>query len=231
MAGSTNVLLVEGNSEAELIEVLASRLRCAPWTHFEPEPMVTRERVGSKEPAQLLRAKLNLGRAQRVGVVVDADEDAAAKWAKLLPVLLEFGCEALPAHPPTGGWVGDLRLLGSEPCRVGIWILPDNASPGILEDFALDMVPATDPLKPLAIEAVATARSRVPEKDATGARLRFKDRHEAKARLRTWYAWQHSAQASPRFRQIAEALPEPRPAILGFEAWLHNLFVSPLPPL
>lgn len=109
----------------------------------------------------------------RLGIVVDADQDPHARWAAVRGRLTVSG---VPEALPPEGYVGE----GLRPDnRVGVWIMPDNGARGMLETFLATLVPPEDAVWPYATEAVDGARAR-------GAQFGSVD----KARIYTWLAWQ-----------------------------------------
>jgi hypothetical protein len=64
---------------------------------------------------------------------------------------------------------------------IGIWLMPDNSTPGALEQFARLLVPGSDKLWPEAETVVQHIKS---------IEQRFRMTYEMKATLHTWLAWQ-----------------------------------------
>jgi hypothetical protein len=81
-----------------------------------------------------------------LAVIVDADADCAAHWAAIKDRLAKIGCTAIPDELPREGVV----LCAPNGPTVGVWIMPDNRSNGMLEDLIRLMIPASDPVFPLA---------------------------------------------------------------------------------
>lgn len=121
---------------------------------------------------------VSLKSTPRLGVVVDADEDRDARWAAVRDRLRRGGVE-LPEAPPEAGHVGPGWLPGS---RVGVWVMPDNRMPGVVEDFLVALVPEADPRWAFAQEVVGQALTLAPAERNAAWR--------SKARLHTWLAWQ-----------------------------------------
>ncbi len=95
--------------------------------------------------------------------------------------------------------------------------MPDNGSPGALEDFAAMLVPAGDALWLRAGEAVDS----IPEQ----ARL-FPAGRRSKAHMHTWLAWQEQP-GSPMGQAIGKGdLDAHAPAAQRFVAWLRRLMVD-----
>lgn len=68
---------------------------------------------------------------------------------------------------------------GYKDLRVGVWLMPDNQSRGMLEDFAGQLVPPED-------ELWDKAKLNVDEI----VNPRFPEEHTAKAYIYTWLGWQ-----------------------------------------
>ncbi|MCX7420192.1 MAG: hypothetical protein NT013_11720 [Planctomycetia bacterium] len=85
----------------------------------------------------------------------------------------------LPEEPPTDGFVSSPN---ESKITLGIWIMPDNQSHGMLETLLMFLVPEDkDPL----LKFAETARDKAKELGAS-----FKKVHEDKAKIHTWLAWQ-----------------------------------------
>jgi hypothetical protein len=112
-----------------------------------------------------------------LGVVLDADANLAAQWARITRILDAHGCRSVPPAPDAGGTIvetGDGK-------KIGIWIMPDNRHSGALEDFVGTLIAAGDTLWPKAQADV----NNIPVADR-----RFKNTYLSKAQVHTWLAWQ-----------------------------------------
>jgi hypothetical protein len=172
------------------------------------------EGAGGIEPLLDLVGVLFAGPYDRAGLVLDANSDPAARWTGLRRRAARAGVE-LPDSPEKDGTV----VPGPRPeSRVGIWLMPDNSSPGALEDFLGAMVPPDDPCWPYAGEAAAEARSR-------GARC--PEKHHLKSRLHTWLAWQEEP-GNPFGTALRSQVFQSDGDLAGrFVAWFRRLFVDP----
>ena len=147
---------------------------------------------------------------EALGVVVDADGDAAARWNQLRTwCSSEF--EELPDRIPEEGLV--VRSAGP---RFGVWIMPDNQFSGALEDLLVRLIPDDSR------ELYDLAKRCAGESRRQGAR--FKHVHERKAELHTWLAWQN-----PPGLRLHEAVRGPvldptRPDSRPFVHWFRGLF-------
>jgi hypothetical protein len=172
------------------------------------------EGAGGIEPLLDLVGVLFAGPYARAGLVLDANSAPAARWVELRRRAARAGVE-LPETPDPAGTV----IPGARPgSRVGIWLMPDNSSPGALEDFLGEMVPPDDPCWSYAGEAAVEARNR-------GARC--PEKHHKKSQLHTWLAWQEdpgnpfgTAIRSQAFRIDGDLAGR-------FVTWFRRLFVDP----
>ncbi len=88
-----------------------------------------------------IRQEVEAPGRRAVGVVVDADADSVNCWAAVAQGFSRTSV-ALPYTPnPTG------IILPEQPgqTRIGVWMMPDNYSPGKLEDFVKQMIPPAAP--------------------------------------------------------------------------------------
>ena len=107
---------------------------------------------------------------EALGVVVDANGDAAARWDQLRTRCgTEFA--ELPERIPAEG----LQVVHSLGTRFGVWIMPDNRFTGMLEDLLVRLIPEdSGPLYELARDCVAESRRRAPGSGtSTKPRRRF----------------------------------------------------------
>ena len=108
-----------------------------------------------------------------VGIVLDANDNVAARWQSLKDRIRENNI-ALPDKPEPSG-----TIIAGVPChhpRIGIWLMPDNQSPGELEDFIEKMIPRNDAVWPLSVCYIDS----IPEENR-----KFK---EIKAKVHAWLA-------------------------------------------
>ena len=116
-----------------------------------------------------------------LGIIVDADLDVKARWESLENRLKQLKYEDVPDLPKVGGTI----CTGKDLPKIGVWLMPDNALPGMLEDFVKLLVP--DEQKSLLEKAVKAVES-IPEEE----RLFITENSDktAKAQIHTYLAWQ-----------------------------------------
>ena len=114
---------------------------------------------------------------ERFGVVVDADADLQSRWQGIKRILERTGYDGIPDEPDRDGTI----LLHEDSPRVGIWIMPSNLLPGMLEDYLCYLVPEGDTL----IDRARRCVDEIPVEERC-----FIESHLTKALIHTWLAWQ-----------------------------------------
>jgi hypothetical protein len=206
------VLLVEGDEDKRAIPYLveANGLR---WGERDEPKLVDIESYDGIDkllaPGEI-ETVLKRSHLRCLGILVDADEDATVRYRAL-----RARCTALPEHP-AGLPAEGIITQDPEGRRIGVWLMPDNSSRGMLETFLSLLRPAgKEPLWQHAQDAHQKARH-------LGATCR--EAHEHKAQIHTWLAWQ-----DPPGRQLHQALLErildPRsPQAANFMSWFRGLY-------
>lgn len=137
------VLLVEGQDDKHVVLQLCK--------FHQPMPefcILDKEDEAGKGGINVLLEDIGLeilapGR-KAVGILVDADDDLDARWDAVADRLQKENIEVPRTPEPTGTLIeGTSRIP-----RVGIWLMPDNTSPGELENFVSEMIPDDDPVWP-----------------------------------------------------------------------------------
>lgn len=159
-----------------------------------------------------LPVRLKQSGLERLAVVLDADDDLAARWQSLAHALGAAGYATPKVPPPLGAICAPPDL----PC-VGVWIMPDNTLPGMLEDFVRTLIPDGDPLLPSVDEHI----DGLPDSPT-----KFHPRHRSKARIHSWLAVQ-AEPGKPLGLAITKRYLRPdAPAARGFLDWLDKTIVA-----
>jgi hypothetical protein len=171
--GEKDVLLVEGKDDEHVFYALLEH-------HQIPEVFTLQNKEGVDNLLETLPVELKRSDLDHLGIVIDANTDLSGRWTSLRAILLRAGAVNVPDNPDPEGTVLLLQRPDRE-VKVGIWLMPDNQLPGMLEDFIEFLVPEADGLWPRAVECV----DRIPTKQR-----RFRPSHRQKANVHTWLAWQ-----------------------------------------
>ena len=149
-----------------------------------------------------------------VGVVVDADLDVSARWNELRTKLVAAGYVNVPSAPSPSGLVLDPPAETLLP-RLGVWIMPDDTVPEILEHFLETLVPPGDESYLRVSRAVA---------DLPANLRRFRDADVPKAKIHTYLAW-HVEPGRPLGQSITRhVLQAGSPSCLAGADWLRRLY-------
>lgn len=145
-----------------------------------------------------------------VGFLLDANDDLAERWRAVSKELEKAGIRAPQDPSPEGTIISGLPDLP----RVGVWSMPDNRSPGELEDFVQSMIPEDDPAWKLARQYIRS----IPE----GER-KFRPRKTSRAELHAWLATRENP-GSMGLAIHRGDLKTDGPLCSAFLAWIEKLF-------
>lgn len=212
-----HLLLVEGDDDRHAIrnllvqhDIPAAFLPEAGSHHVIAIKQV--ESVDDFPPA--IRNELKVGPdLSALGVVADADQSAENEWKSIWNALHAHGERPpLPELKPDG-WVGSVPTFERDEIPAGVWVMPNNASQGALEEFAMDLVPDGDELWDYSREVIVG----LPER-------RFDDKDEGKAQIHTWLAWQETPR-EPIGRALTQGVLNPEADLAErFVDWTRRLF-------
>ncbi len=207
---SKRILLVEGTDDVHVLKHLCGNRNVPPLDDIKPHQGV--DQLLESFPVRLKASE----DGDIVGMVIDADTDLTARWQSLRGRLIEVGYENVPDNPASDGTTLD-PPVGKLLPRVGIWIMPDNKTVGVLEDFLHFLVPNGSQL----FAHVQSSVSAIP----SGER-RFSQLAEPKATIHTWLAWQEQP-GRPLGTAITARYLDPDVAQVDvLVAWLRRLFFS-----
>jgi hypothetical protein len=167
------ILLVEGNDDEHVFKAIFGQHNLA---HLDE----IKEHGGYTNLIEALPLRLVESDVLALGVVCDADLDPTNRWKVIKNRLENAGYINIPQDLDTNGLViapPENSLLP----KFGVWIMPDNQIPGILEKFLELLVPAGDKLFAHAEQSIKN----IPE----DVKL-FRDVDISKAKIHTWLAWQ-----------------------------------------
>lgn len=152
---------------------------------------------------------------ERLGIVIDADENLGKRWNKVRAILIKAGYERIPDLPNANGTIVAQEFLPT----FGVWIMPDNQlDKGYLETFLTFLVPKDSPAWEQAKQCVEALENKPFVKVASD--------HTTKAEIHTYLAWQEEP-GKPFGQAItAKYLQADNPKCEEFVSWLRRLFVD-----
>jgi hypothetical protein len=136
------VLLVEGNDDQHVLWALFGAHR-VPQVFSVEKPGEGGRRVlddsgGIEKLLDAIPVWLKATGLERLGIVIDADDDLPKRWQQVRDRLRNAQINEVPDSPAAQGTV----IRSESGLTVGIWLMPDNQLPGILEHFLAFLIPA-----------------------------------------------------------------------------------------
>ena len=146
-----------------------------------------------------------------LGVVIDTDDSIVSRWEQLHNSALGGGYTQFPLEPKSEGTI--IRSDSDVRPDLGIWLMPNNNLPGMVEDFVEQLIPKQDSLWPRAQQVV----QEIPETERRFNRI-------IKAQIHTWLAWQE-VPGRPLGQAITKRYFDANaPHAQQFVDWLRRLF-------
>ena len=178
MPANPNHLLVEDQDTCGAVIGLMRQHIGGPDSLDEgPAFIEVRGSSGAVLNKKFLSVKMKESGLASLGLIVDADTDFLARWDTVKDVCRHLG-GIPPEICPEDGLILD---IGGR--KLGVWIMPDNKSQGMLENFCHTLVPPeAKPLWEFARKCV--------DKAGTKKAPFNKEFHTDKAHIHTWLAWQ-----------------------------------------
>lgn len=200
----SSTLLVEGNDDQHVVWAICQKFGIAKT--FD---VFDCDRIDNVVKQLPVRIKL---REPRLGILIDADTDLQVRWKQLQDILNPLGY-VMPDVPNVSG-----SLIKSETADtvIGIWIMPNNQIPGMLEDFAGLLIPIGDNVLPYVTKAITEIQDVLVAK--------FKPIHRSKALIHTWLAWQENPGTPMGLAITKTYLDHNHGLCVLFVDWLNRLF-------
>lgn len=207
---SRKALVVEGNDDMHSV-IHITRQHGVAWKTAAPYDIKVVDANGY--PGVLETSPVAAKTYDRLGVVLDADSDPAARWASIRDRLAKVAVY-LPSTPATGGTT--VAGIGGNG-KVGVWMMPDNGAKGYLENFLATLVPSASAT--LWQHAQASTKAAVA---SHGCNVRPLD--VSKAEIYTWLAWQDTPGLPFGTALKARFFNVNAQAALDFVAWFNSVF-------
>lgn len=200
----SNNLWVEGPDDKQLLYHL---LR---YYHIENQVKIE-DKNGVENLFKVLKLALKVGEPQRLGVIIDVDEDLHRRWRSFSATLNEAGYVNISSVPASDGTI----ITQEDLPDIGIWLMPDNQAIGMVEHFVSALIPPGDVLWPMASDIV---------QKVIAAKCNFALVHQIKAEIHTWLAWQEEP-GRPMGQAITKRYFDANaPHALKLIGWVRQLF-------
>lgn len=199
-------LLVEGNDDQHVVWSI-----CQQFNISETFDVVDMRGITNLMPAIPVRAKQQS--VQALGILVDADFGHSNRWENILKILRDLNYKV----PETSDALGTV-IPSPAPNRpqVGIWLMPNNQDPGMIEDFVRFLVPDDDERLTLAEETITALEERELQK--------YIPNYRSKALIHTWLAWQADPGTPLGLAITKKYFSTNTELCQQFAAWLNRLF-------
>jgi hypothetical protein len=157
-----------------------------------------------------INVRLKSSGLSTLGIVVDADENIENIWQNIHKIF-SSNIIHLPTDLPSDGLIEISKNL-----KIGIWVMPNNQTTGILEDFIQYLIPIEDQLMmeiDIHIENVETKNLQ-----------KYNSNNKTKAKIHSWLALQDSP-GTPIGKAISyKYFDTKNPECKVFKDWLDKLF-------
>lgn len=203
--GVVSELLVEGQNDRHVISALCEQ-------HNVVETFSIFVCDGIDKLLAGIPVRLKQSGFQTLGIVLDADQELQARWDSVCNRLKKEGYHSLPQQPEPHGSI--ITLVGKP--KVGIWIMPDNQVPGMLENFVAHLIPANDGL--------SNKANRILDEIETANLHRYIANYRPKAFIHTWLAWQETPGRPMGQAITSRVLQSDSQLAVVFVNWLNRLF-------
>lgn len=185
-----DTLLVEGKSDQLLFKYLLAHL-----PNFENIEISPPKPLGSSSDGVdgILERLPNLLKFKEfggnLGIVLDADYTPTKGFTKrreeVIKIIADFGYKVSNTCL-SQQWQGEI-FPHDDLSPIGLWIMPDHQSDGMLEGLLLDTIP--DGARSQLLEHINDELTSISALDQFND-IRFKDVHKNKTLLNTWLYWQ-----------------------------------------
>ena len=205
------ILLVEGTDDEHVLKHICGNQGIPHLDEVKPHE-------GVINLLESLKVRLTLSEeGDIIGVVIDADTEISDRWKSIRNQVTRVGYQNVPNQPDPDGTILD-PPRGTLLPRLGVWIMPNNQTSGILEDFLHFLVPPPNILFDYAKACVKSIPD-VPDDEGV-----FEPKDESKAVIHTWLAWQKDPGLPFGTAITARFLDPDVPEVDVLAAWLKRLF-------
>jgi hypothetical protein len=220
------LLLVEGIDDLLIVAEVFEKATKTPWEPEKGRRLVEIEWCGSDDQVlSQLGVRWKESGRRMVGVLIDADL-TGTRWAQVRAHAPAEMRDRLPAELPPGGLVLD----ADRGRRFGVWIMPDNQSPGAIESFPAQLRTSMPTVLGEHVRsAMKTAQALMREHTDANPGLEpplrpWLDVHAHKAEIHTWLAWQEPPGVRLHEAVRNHSLDPQAPLARSFVDWMKRLY-------
>ena len=203
------LLLVEGQDDQHFVQHLLSKEPELPFFSILNKDGIDNLIKGISSEVKVPGRKI-------LGILVDGNSNPMERWRQIANEFKKLKIEPneVPDRPKQEG-----LIINSTP-KIGVWLMPDNKSPGEIENFAVQMVPENDPIWPFSKKYI----EKIPDEK----RLFSPDKIE-KAQF---FAWLATRKKSGRMGAAmgSDSFNLDNELTMTFLKWLSQLFQLDGPP-
>lgn len=218
------LLLVEGKNDSRVLCELFEKATRIPWENNKQYLVEICDCGSDSQVLTQIGIRWKESHRKMVGVVIDAD--SSPRWLEVRnhsPA--EIRAQLPHALPPEG-------LVFDAPAgrRFGVWIMPDNQSPGMLETFLGELRTSMPrAVGEHVLDAMYKAKGLLDEHAAANPGVRprvcsWKESHKSKAEIHTWLAWRDPPGEQLHEAVRHESLDVNAPLAQRFVAWMKRLY-------
>ncbi len=197
-------LLVEGKDDQHVIWSLCNKFKIK-----ESFDIIDCDGVDNLK--EQLPVRFKQSDVKTIGVIFDADSDLISRWVSFKSIINSIGFRAPDEFPSDG-----LIITNDNGYKLGVWIMPNNNTNGMLEDFITFLVPKKDKLLPI----VDSTLSYLEENSINNYSLS----HKSKAKIHTWLSWQEEPGTPLGLSITKRYLTTDDSICMMFVSWLDKLF-------
>ena len=198
------LLLVEGKDDLHVIKAIMAHHDFSPDFDIKDEGGI--DNLLARLPVRL-KPGTDL---ERLGIVVDADLEIANRWAAIRNILSKAGYNTVPANPDPSGTI----IEQDELPRIGVWVMPDNKLPGMMEDFVTLLIPEE---KNALLDQARHCVDEIPSELLLCP-------NRSKVLIHTWLAWQAIPGTSLGLAITKRYFNADGPHVTSLVSWLSRLF-------
>jgi hypothetical protein len=231
-----NILLVEGSGDKWFFISLLEKIGVKVDVFPPKDPEIQEKSKGNGADGALAALEKHLGyikngQIDNLGIVVDADfiENKLGyvhRHKQVSDILSKEGFFATQTNSLNKGDI--FQRTDAPSIKIGLWIMPDHSSPGMIENLLLDSI-NTGLRKELLEKNINDAIKSLDEMEEFKKQsITFNPTHIAKVRFNTWLTWQRKPE-NCRFLTPACALKEgwlnpDNDNIKALTTWLTRVF-------